>query len=81
LAALKRAGAEEIYAACTHLVLSGNAIQRIEDSVIRELIVTDSIPHEPAALPSKIKVLSVAGLLGEAIRRIHVEESLSSLFI
>ncbi len=80
-AALKRAGAEDIYAACTHPVLSSNAIQRIEDSSIRELIVTDSIPHAPETLPSKIKVLSVAGLLGEAIRRIHVEESLSSLFI
>jgi ribose-phosphate pyrophosphokinase len=80
-AALKRAGAEDIYAACTHPVLSSNAIQRIEGSSIRELIVTDSIPHAPETLPSKIKVLSVAGLLGEAIRRIHVEESLSSLFI
>jgi len=80
-AALKRAGAEDIYAACTHPVLSSNATRRIEDSAIRELIVTDSIPHAPESLPSKIKVLSVAGLLGEAIRRIHVEESLSSLFI
>ncbi len=79
--ALKRAGAQEIYAAITHPVLCGNAIERIAASSIRELVVTDSIPHTPEKLPPKIQVLTVAGLLGEAIRRIHDEESLSSLFI
>jgi ribose-phosphate pyrophosphokinase len=79
--ALKKAGAREIYASCTHAVLCGDAIRRIEEGPVRELVVTDSIPHDPASLPEKIKVLSVAGLLGEAIRRIHEEESLSSLFI
>jgi len=79
--ALKRAGAQEIYAAITHPVLCGNAIERIAKSPIRELVVTDSIPHAPEKLPPKIQVLTVAGLLGEAIRRIHDEESLSSLFI
>ncbi len=79
--ALKRAGAREIYAACTHAVLCGDAVERIRKSSVRELIVTDSIPHDPSTLAPTIKVLSVAGLLGEAIRRIHDEESLSSLFI
>ena len=79
--ALKRAGARDIYAACTHAVLCGDAVERIGRSAVRELIVTDSIPHDPKRLGPSIKVLSVAGLLGEAIRRIHDEESLSSLFI
>jgi ribose-phosphate pyrophosphokinase len=79
--ALREAGAREIYAACTHGVLCGDARERIVDSEVKELILTDSIPHDPAGLPDKIKVLSVAALLGEAIRRIHDEESLSSLFI
>lgn len=79
--ALKDAGARDIYAAVTHGVLCGDAIARIVDSPVKEIVITDSIPHPPGTLPSKIKVLSVAGLLGEAIRRIHAEESLSSLFI
>jgi ribose-phosphate pyrophosphokinase len=79
--ALRDAGAHEIYAACTHGVLCGDARDRIMDSVLKELVLTDSIPHDPSWLPEKIKVLSVAALLGEAIRRIHDEESLSSLFI
>jgi ribose-phosphate pyrophosphokinase len=73
--------AREIYAACTHGVLCGDAMERIMVSDVKELIVTDSIPHDPSELPVKIKVLTVASLLGEAIRRIHDEESLSSLFI
>jgi ribose-phosphate pyrophosphokinase len=79
--ALKRAGARDIYAACTHAVLCGDAVERIRRSSVRELIVTDSIPHDADKLGPTIKMLSVAGLLGEAIRRIHDEESLSSLFI
>ena len=79
--ALKDAGARDIYAAVTHGVLCGEAIPQIMASPVKELVITDSIPHEPEALPEKIRALSVAGLLGEAIRRIHAEESLSSLFI
>ncbi len=79
--ALKRAGAREIYAACTHGILCGDAVEKIRRSSVRELVVTDSISHDPKRLAPTIKVLSVAGLLGEAIRRIHDEESLSSLFI
>jgi len=79
--ALRDQGALEIYAAATHGVLCGDAKRRIAGSVVKELIITDSLPHDPSTLPEKIRVLSVADLLGEAIRRIHDEESLSSLFI
>ena len=79
--AVKRQGAKDIYAGCTHGILCGDAVEKIRRSSIRELIVTDSIPHDAPTLLPSIKMLSVAGLLGEAIRRIHDEESLSSLFI
>lgn len=78
--ALKEAGAKEIYAAITHAVLCGPAIERLEKSKIKELVVTNTIPVEESKRIPKIKVLSVAPLLGEAIRRIHGEESVSSLF-
>src|SRR5262245_31192520 len=79
--ALKDAGARDIYAACTHAVLCGDATRRIAESEVKALVVTDTVPHPPDTLPSKIQVLSVADLLSEAIRRIHDEQSLSSLFI
>jgi ribose-phosphate pyrophosphokinase len=79
--ALRDAGARDIYAAVTHGVLCGDAPERIQASHVKELAITDSIPHPPNSLPSKIRVLPVAPLLAEAIRRIHDEESLSSLFI
>ncbi|HTM00105.1 MAG TPA: ribose-phosphate pyrophosphokinase [Candidatus Omnitrophota bacterium] len=79
--ALKDAGARDIYAAATHGVLCGEAADLIAHSSVKELVVTDSIPHAPGSLPKEIRVLSVAPLLAEAIRRIHDEESLSSLFI
>ena len=79
--ALRDAGAKDIYAAGTHGVLCADAKERITRSVVKELVITDSIPHDAGRLPPKIRVLSVAPLLGEAIRRIHDEESLSSLFI
>jgi ribose-phosphate pyrophosphokinase len=76
------AGAQEVLAACTHAVLSGPAIDRLEKSPISELIVTDTIALGAVARAChKIKVLSVAQLIGEAIRRTHDEESISSLFI
>jgi ribose-phosphate pyrophosphokinase len=79
--ALKQNGASAIYACATHGVLSGPAIQRINESVIDEVVLTDSIPlGEKAEQTSKIKVLTVASLLAEAIRRIHEDESVSSLF-
>jgi ribose-phosphate pyrophosphokinase len=80
--ALLEAGADKVLACCTHPVLSGPAIERIMVSRIEELIVSDSIPLSPekAACP-KIKVLSVAVLLGKAIQSVHDETSVSSLFI
>jgi ribose-phosphate pyrophosphokinase len=80
-AALRDAGATEVIACCTHPVLSGPAIERIRDSTLTSLVVTDTIPLRPAGQESqKIKVLSVARLLAEAILRTHREESISSLF-
>jgi ribose-phosphate pyrophosphokinase len=75
------AGATSVYAAITHPVLSGPALKRIAESELKSLIVTDTIPLRPEAQESnKIKVVSVAQHLGEAIRRINNEESVSSLF-
>jgi len=80
--ALADAGASEVIAVCTHPVLSGPAIKRVAESPLRELVVTDSIPlRGEAAECAKLSVVSVAELLGEAIRRIHNEESVSSLFV
>ena len=80
--ALKKEGAKKIIGCCTHAVLSGPAIKRIEESTMEELIVTNTIPLSPQAQGCrKIKTLSVAHLIGEAIRRTHEEESISSLFV
>lgn len=80
--AVRAAGATTVLACATHAVLSGPAIERIEESVIDELVVTDTIPLTPEARKlTRLKVLSVASLLGEAIRRTHDEASISSLFI
>jgi len=80
--ALVENGARAVLACCTHPVLSGAAISRLEGSVLKELIVTDTIPLRPDARAcKKIKVLPVAHLLGEAIKRTHYEESISSLFV
>jgi len=79
--ALRKAGAKKILACCTHPVLSGPAIQKITASPLEELIVTNSVPLSPKAEAcKKIKALSVAHLIGEAIRRTHEERSISSLF-
>lgn len=79
-AALKRAGAISVYACVTHAVLCGPAKERIADSCLEELVVTDTIPLPPEKQQKKIRVLSVAPLLGEAIKRIHYEQSISVLF-
>ncbi len=79
--ALKERGAKTVHAYCTHPVLSGNALQNIEESGLDELVVADTIPLKPEMQASnKIRVVSIAGLLAETIRRIHVEESISTLF-
>jgi ribose-phosphate pyrophosphokinase len=80
--ALADAGARRVLGVCTHPVLSGPAIKRIVESPLEELVVTDSVPlRDEAAECPKLEVVSVAELLGEAIRRIHNEESVSSLFV
>ncbi|MCL5779717.1 MAG: ribose-phosphate diphosphokinase [Bacillota bacterium] len=79
-AALMERGAKEIYVCGTHAVLSGPAIQRLEESVIKEVVITNTIPLPPEKMIDKIKVLSVAPLLGEAIIRIHEDLSVSKLF-
>jgi len=79
--ALKKHGASKVIAYATHAVLSGKAIENINGSEIDEVVVTDSIPLSAAAKAcSRIRVLSVAGMLGETIRRIHTDESVSSLY-
>ncbi len=80
--ALKEAGALEVAVCCTHPVLSGPAIERIENSSLKEVVVTDTIPlHERARSCNRLQVLSVARLLSEAVRRIYYNDSISSLFI
>lgn len=80
--ALKEHGARKVVAYCTHPVLSGPAVSNIENSKLDELVVTDSIPLSPEAQAcSQIRQLSIAELLGETIRRISNEESVSSLFV
>ncbi|HEX4022193.1 MAG TPA: ribose-phosphate pyrophosphokinase [Acidobacteriaceae bacterium] len=79
--ALIEAGAKSVYACATHPVLSGPAMERIENSRLEQLVVTNTIPlREEAHRVSKIKVLSIAGLIGRAIESIHMETSVSSLF-
>lgn len=78
--ALRKNGAKDIYAAVTHPILSGPAIERINKSQLKKLLVTNTIPITKAKNPAKIEALSVAPLLAEAINRIHREESISTLF-
>ncbi len=79
--ALRAEGARRIVASCTHAVLSGQALERLERSDIEEVVVTNTIPLRDGQTCKKITILSVAPLLGEAIRRIHTETSVSSLFV
>ncbi|HZG09806.1 MAG TPA: ribose-phosphate pyrophosphokinase [Allosphingosinicella sp.] len=78
--ALREAGAEDVVAYCTHGVLSGGAVSRVDNSALSELVITNSIHGEGVAAGEKIRILSIARLLGEAIRRIADESSVSSLF-
>ena len=80
--ALIKDGAKVVYACCSHAVLSGKAIERINDSPMKELIATNTIPLSDHGKESgKIKILDVSPILGEAIKRIHSDASVSSLFI
>jgi len=79
--AIREHGGREVYAGVTHGMFSPGALDRIQKSNLRELIITDTICHAPGLLPANVRELSVAGLLGEAVARIHEERSLSSLFV
>lgn len=81
-AALKEHGAASVSAYCTHPVLSGNAIKNIEASALDELVVTNTIPLSDAAMKcDRIRQVSIATMLAETIRRIHLEESVSEMYI
>lgn len=78
---LKKHGARDVYACATHAVFSGAALEKIENSILKEVMVTDTIPLSEAAKKIKrIKVISVSGVLGEAIKSIHNETSVTKLF-
>ena len=80
--ALVEKGAKAVYACCTHPVFSGRAVEVLEESPIKEMIVTDTIPlREDAKACPKIRVLSISSLLAEAIRRIYKDDSVSDLFV
>ncbi len=76
-------GATRVYACCTHAVLSGAAVEKLNNSPIHELVITNTIPLNPTKSKQleRLKVLDVSPILGEAVRRIHNEESVSSLFV
>jgi ribose-phosphate pyrophosphokinase len=78
--ALQKNGARDIYACCTHGVLSGKAVEEMEKSPIKKLVISDTIKQSKCDFSNKIEVLSVAQLFGEAIIRTDKEESISSLF-
>jgi ribose-phosphate pyrophosphokinase len=77
--ALLNNGAEVVYGCCTHAVLAGDAIEKLTNSKLKEIIITDTIPQ--TNLPSKFTILTVSELLGEAIKSIHLETTVSKLFI
>ena len=78
---LEKFGAKSIYAGCTHGILSGPAIERIKNSKIKELVVTNTVPIPEEKRIDKIKVLSIAPLFAEAIKRINEERPLGELFV
>jgi ribose-phosphate pyrophosphokinase len=80
VSALKEEGARRVLASCTHPILSGQAVERLERSAIEEVVVTNTIPLREEQ-NKKITVMTVAPLLAEAIHRIHTETSVSSLFV
>jgi ribose-phosphate pyrophosphokinase len=79
--AMRKHGALEIYAGVTHGVFCPGAFERLAESPIKEIVVTDTLNHSAEPLPANVRELSVAGLLAEAVQRIHEERSLSSLFV
>ncbi len=81
VSALKARGVKDIYSVCTHPIFSGKAIERIANAPIKEVAVTDTVPIPPQKMLAKITVLSLAPLIGEAIRRIHTGMSVGELFV
>lgn len=79
--AIKKGGAKDVYVCSTHGVFSKDALNNLQKSVLKEIIVTNTIPQNKESEYSKLQVLSIAPLLGEAIKRIHNESSVSSLFV
>jgi len=80
--ALKHEGAQKVYACFTHAVLSGPAVERLRGSELEQVLVTDTLPiDEGKKAEARLQILSIAPLLGEAIRRIHTNSSVSSLFV
>ena len=79
--ACKSRGAKEVWICATHPVLAGSALEKLRKAPLKEIVVTDTIPVDGKDVPGNLRVLSVANLLGEAIRRIHKSESVSSLFM
>lgn len=79
-AALKMRGAKEIFAGCTHPVLAGEARENLADSVIKTIFITNTIPQQNCKILDKLQIISVAPMLGEAVRRIHLNQSVSALF-
>lgn len=77
---LMEEGAHEVYAAVTHGILAGEAVKRLDQSPLKKLFITDTVENQPARFSSKIEVVSVAPLFGEAIKRIHNRESISEMF-
>lgn len=80
ISALEKRGAKEIYACCTHPIFSGEAFQRIASCNVKEVVVTNTVPITEMKKVSKITVLSIASLVGEAIHRIHTGQSVGALF-
>ncbi len=78
--ALKAMGAEDVYSSCTHPIFSGNATTALADTIVKEFVVTDTVPVPQGKRNGKVTCLSMAPLLGEAIRRIHGGESVGALF-
>jgi ribose-phosphate pyrophosphokinase len=79
--ACKSRGAKDVWICATHPVLAGSALEKLRKAPLKEIVVTDTIPVDGKDVPGNLRVLSVANLLGEAIRRIHKSESVSSLFM
>jgi ribose-phosphate pyrophosphokinase len=80
ISTLVERGAREVYACCTHPIFSGPAIERIASSRLKEVVVTDTVPVKDGKIADKVTVLSIAPLLGEAIRRIHTGQSVGAMF-